>query len=40
LLGSEIEEEKEINKVRYMTATNEAKKVVTIAKNKAYVRLY
>mgnify|MGYP001081307530 CR=1 FL=1 len=40
LRGSGTEEEKEVNIVQYEIAKREAKKLVTIAKNNAYKRLY
>ena len=40
LVGSGIEEEKEVNVVRYKIAKKEAKKSVRIPKNNAYDRLY
>jgi len=40
LIGSRMEEKKEVNRGQYRIAKKEAKKVVAIAKNNAYERLY
>jgi len=39
-MNSEMDEEKEISRVRYKAATKIAKKVVVVAKSMAYDRLY
>ena len=40
MIGNSTNEEKEVNKVQYRIAKKDAKKVVTVAKNNAYERLY